>query len=301
MNMTETGIGSMPDADPLFEILVAFPAGLSASQVHVDFGSSHDRQPHPDRNLEGKIDEIWIDRLQRNPYLFNASKFRYGGYNYLPSEEGGGDDVCLCLGLTDYKTFVGTNLSPHWENFLNPLKDDIERYIHMSNPLGNGAIVETEDNCILVLKRSRNVGEFPGHFVFPGGHSEPQEIGILSHDLYEDNIELNRKIADEMYTGIIREIVEETGIPTDFLGTPLFIGLSRRILNARPTAFFFVRCSLTSAEVFRFYSQAQHKFESTELNSIPRENLAGATANMPGCHQGGAFLYALMSKSKTKQ
>lgn len=33
-------------------------------------------------------------------------------------------------------------------------------------------MVETIDNKILVLQRSNNVGEFPGHFVFPGGHPE---------------------------------------------------------------------------------------------------------------------------------
>lgn len=42
----------------------------------------------------------------------------------------------------------------------------------MANPLGNAAIVETSDKKILVLQRSHNVGEFPGYYVFPGGHSE---------------------------------------------------------------------------------------------------------------------------------
>jgi 8-oxo-dGTP pyrophosphatase MutT (NUDIX family) len=42
----------------------------------------------------------------------------------------------------------------------------------MANPLGNGAVVETSDKKILVLQRSHNVGEFPGYYVFPGGHSE---------------------------------------------------------------------------------------------------------------------------------
>jgi 8-oxo-dGTP pyrophosphatase MutT (NUDIX family) len=42
----------------------------------------------------------------------------------------------------------------------------------MSNPLGNGAIVETSDEKIIVLQRSNNVGESPGSYVFPGGYSE---------------------------------------------------------------------------------------------------------------------------------
>lgn len=50
--------------------------------------------------------------------------------------------------------------------------DDWIRCQHTSNPLGNGAIVETSDREVVVLQRSTNVGEFPGHFVFPGGHPE---------------------------------------------------------------------------------------------------------------------------------
>lgn len=46
----------------------------------------------------------------------------------------------------------------------------------MSTPLGNGAIVETSDKKILVLRRSNRVGEFPGYFVFPGGHPEVYKI-----------------------------------------------------------------------------------------------------------------------------
>lgn len=50
--------------------------------------------------------------------------------------------------------------------------DDSISCQHSSSPLGNGAIVETSDGKIVLLKRSNNVGEFPGHFVFPGGHPE---------------------------------------------------------------------------------------------------------------------------------
>lgn len=50
--------------------------------------------------------------------------------------------------------------------------DDCRWCQHTSSPLGNGAIVETSDRKILVLQRSTNVGEFPGSFVFPGGHPE---------------------------------------------------------------------------------------------------------------------------------
>lgn len=50
--------------------------------------------------------------------------------------------------------------------------DDSKRCQHTASPLGNGAVVETSDKKIIVLKRSDNVGEFPGFYVFPGGHPE---------------------------------------------------------------------------------------------------------------------------------
>ncbi|MCO5579195.1 hypothetical protein L7F22_033048 [Adiantum nelumboides] len=271
---------------PAFDILLACPSGLAPSQLQVDFGLAYDRQLHPDDELERSIEKTWMERLQDNPTLFNGLKFRYGGYKFLSSEQSGDDDICLWLGLTDYKTFVGTNLSPKWKAFLKVSEDDVDRCKHMSSPLGNGAIVETEDNYILVLKRSEHVGEFPGHLVFPGGHSEPQEIGILGHHELDNNIDLNMKIVEEMYSGIVREIVEETGVPATFLSKPLFLGISRRVLNARPTSFFFVKCALSSTDVLQFYKHAEHKFESTQLLSISKEDLTTAAAKMPGCHQG---------------
>eukprot|EP00250_Pteridium_aquilinum_P004504 c14704_g1_i1 orf=104-997(+) len=285
-----------------FEILVACPSGLAPSQLQIDFSSSYDRVPHPDVDLEGGIEKVWAKRSQANPSLYNASKFRYGGYKLLPPNQNEGDHVCLCLGLTDYKTFVGTNLSTEWEAFLKCSKgnaDDVERCKHTASPLGNGAIVETEDNNILVLKRSEHVGEFPGYLVFPGGHSEPQEIGVFGHPDLGSIVELNTKITEEMYTGITREVVEETGVPAPFLSNPIFIGVSRRVLHARPTAFFFVKCTLSISDVLQFYKHAHHKFESTQLLGITKDDLPSAAAQMPGCHQGGAALFKLMRKGAT--
>ncbi|XXG54905.1 hypothetical protein AAC387_Pa03g2673 [Persea americana] len=62
--------------------------------------------------------------------------------------------------------------NPLWEKFLVPSEDDSIRCQHTASPLGNAAVVETADKKILVLQRSYNVGEFPGHFVFLGGHLE---------------------------------------------------------------------------------------------------------------------------------
>ncbi|KAL6624841.1 hypothetical protein ACP70R_032162 [Stipagrostis hirtigluma subsp. patula] len=285
-------------ADPgtAYKLLLSCPAGLPRSRVSVKFDRSSDRIPHPDAALEESISEIWNQRLERNPSLYNGTKFRYGGnashYKDDPDQEYW---VSLHLGLTDYRTFVGTNLNPLWEKFLIPSEDDSVHCQHMSNPLGNGAIVETSDKKIIVLQRSYNVGEFPGYFVFPGGHSEPQEIGIMEHQTDEEDLtRLSERVSQEMFDGIIREVVEETGVPASSLTDPVFIGVSRREMNVRPTAFFFTKCNIDSSGVNELYSRAQDGYESTKLYAASLDEIRGMRQRMPGCHNGGFALYELM-------
>ncbi|KAG5515388.1 hypothetical protein RHGRI_036440 [Rhododendron griersonianum] len=330
-------VGDCPDRPP-YELLLICPSGLSPSQVSVVFDEAYDRIPHPAIDLENSVSEIWDLRVQQNSSLFNGKKFRYGGQallsgadsNYLPR-------VCLHLGLTDYRIFVGTNLNPMWEKFLVPSEgkvasdcnifykgmfstlcidsglptdNDCRKCQHTSSPLGNGAVVETSDKKILVLQRSYNVGEFPGHYVFPGGHPEPEAVGIVSHQYEKDsnNAELiSNRISQEMFDSIIREVVEEIGVPAttlvmllltvsrdDVTCNPDFIGISRRDLNVRPTAFFFIKCNLQSKEIQQFYSRAQDGYESTQLYTVSMNDLEIMAPKMPGCHQGGFALYKLM-------
>ncbi|XP_022730857.1 nudix hydrolase 9 isoform X1 [Durio zibethinus] len=204
-----------------YKLLFSCPFGLSLPQLSVVFDESYDRIPHSDMNLENSISEIWDQRVQKNESLFNGKKFRYGGYSQK-SGDGSNEEsfVCLHLGLTDYRTFVGTNLNPLWEKFLVASEDDSTQCQHTSSPVGNGAIVETSDKKILVLQRSNNVGEFPGHLVFPGGHPEPQEVGIETHKCSKDSKDyelVNKRVSEEMFDSIIREVVEEIGVPTTSL------------------------------------------------------------------------------------
>ncbi|XP_058109859.1 nudix hydrolase 9 isoform X4 [Magnolia sinica] len=255
MEKSDTSVATEVDPPPTYRLLLTCPFGLSPAHVSVNFDASFDRIPHPDTTLEESILQIWNQQIQENSSLYNGKKFRYGGH--IVHDVGGSkqeSSVCLHLGLTDYRTFVGTNLNPCWEKFLIPSEamlfvDDSVRCQHTSSPLGNGAIVETTDKRILVLQRSYNVGEFPGHFVFPGGHSETE---------------------------------------------PVFIGISRRELNVRPTAFFYLKCNLESKEIQQLYSTAQDGYESTQLYTVSRGELKNMASRMPGCHRGGFALYEMM-------
>ncbi|GAV80679.1 NUDIX domain-containing protein [Cephalotus follicularis] len=287
-----------------FRLFLSCPFGLSPSQVSVDFNELYDRIPHPDINLENSISEIWDQRIRNNTSLYNGKKFRYGGHVLHGAGEPNQEShVSLHLGLTDYRTFLGTNLNPLWENFMVPSQDESVRCQHMSSPLGNGAVVETSDEKIVVLQRSNNVGEFPGYFVFPGGHPEPEEVGIRSHQCGKDltdSVLINKKVSQEMFDSIAREVVEEVGVPEVSLSNPLFIGISSRELNVRPTAFFFIKCTLQSEEIQQLYSSAQDGYESTKLYTVSMIDLEKMASKMPGCHHGGFALYKLMVEALKK-
>ncbi|KAL3698070.1 hypothetical protein R1sor_012146 [Riccia sorocarpa] len=155
-----------------FDLLLFCSMPLDRSQLSVDFSSAYDRQAHPDPELEQAINKIWDQRVAAQPSLFNGTKFRvsevgrsdlrllavyfpYGGFRRVQDPESKlPTKVSLCLGLTDHRTFVGTNLSSNWPAFLVPSEDDVEKCKHTADPLGNAAIVETADLQIVVLQRS---------------------------------------------------------------------------------------------------------------------------------------------------
>lgn len=128
-----------------------------------------------------------------------------------------------------------------------------------------------------------------------GTSRSPQEIGITSHQYNKELTEsINTKVSQEMFDSIVREVVEEIGVPASSLSIPAFIGISRRNLNVRPAAFFFIKCGLDSKEVRQFYSSAQDGYESTQLYAVPMIEIENMTSRMPGCHRGGFALYKLM-------
>nr|GMD61360.1 nudix hydrolase 9 [Ipomoea batatas] len=114
-------------------------------------------------------------------------------------------------------------------------------------------------------------------------------------DLNHSDI-FNRKVSQEMFDSIVREVVEETGVPAVNLSSPVFIGVSRRVLNVRPTAFFFIKCNLQSKEIQHLYCNAEDSFESTQLQAVSMSDLESMGNKMPGCHRGGLELYKLMHK-----
>jgi 8-oxo-dGTP pyrophosphatase MutT (NUDIX family) len=294
-----------------FEVVLAIPQGIQEHDVSIHFAHENDRQSSSDVNQEEQIDNIWKQRTTANSSLFNGTKFRFERVSRIrPSSvsttkqhENKNSSITVSLGVTDYKSFLGTNCSLHWE-LLSPNC--------LASPLGNAAIVETCDKKVVLLKRSGNVGEMPHTIVMPGGHPEPEMVGINTMKDWhcmdssptatistkeQPNATIEHCVAHELWDSMIREVIEETGIPRDVLGRPECIGFTRRVQNYRPDIIFFISCNLTSNHVHQLYADGpEHKSESTELMTMDRlefvkQVIQDDSIHMPGCHRGGVELY----------
>ena len=77
------------------------------------------------------------------------------------------------LGLTDYKSYVGSNLGEKWKLFYDEGKAIGDTNAFFANPLGNQCAVVLRDGNHILLNRSYQVAEGQGQLTVVGGHPEP--------------------------------------------------------------------------------------------------------------------------------
>lgn len=145
--------------------------GLSQEQVAVELSPAHDRRPLP--GGDKTIAAIWETRLQAQPWIFDAPKFRLHSATLASSSPE--PRLLLHLGLTSYRDFLGTN----WSSSASWLRqqgaaDWGDKQAYLADPLGVGAALVTADDFLVFLRRSQQVAEAPGLVDVPGGHPEPQ-------------------------------------------------------------------------------------------------------------------------------
>lgn len=143
--------------------------GAKDTNVAILLSHEYDRKAANDQ-FEADIERTWTLRKEKNPFLFNGSKFRLHGVSH---EEG--KPVTLFLGQTCYKDYVCTNMNnDHWR-FLSDYgkREYANEHACFSDALGVGSVVETRDNKLVFIRRSHQVYEDPGRLDTPGGHAEP--------------------------------------------------------------------------------------------------------------------------------
>lgn len=111
------------------------------------------------------------------------------------------------------------------------------------------------------------------------------------------------RIADELFSSAIEEVVEETGIARRELTDALFLGVVRRTQHHRPVSIFATHTTLSADEaVERCLSDAAvDRYESLSTVALPLAQVQHMAERykMPGCQSGGvALLYRHLVQSK---
>ncbi|XP_035267668.1 uridine diphosphate glucose pyrophosphatase NUDT22 [Anguilla anguilla] len=185
--------------------------------------------------------------------------------------------LILQLGLTCYKDFLGTN----WSRGVGALMrrgaaEFGDPHALLAQPLGVGGVLRTADGLLVLLRRSQRVAEAAGLLDIPGGHPEPKAV---CQGVSEDSIQVEQltesAVVRELFSSICMEIRDEVNIPLSTLSEPVLLGIALNHTSAgRPSAEFYISCSLSSEEVKKFYWQGgPEAHESTDIVFLSEEEM----------------------------
>ncbi|XP_045710734.1 uridine diphosphate glucose pyrophosphatase NUDT22 isoform X4 [Phyllostomus hastatus] len=263
------------------------PGGLPEQQVRAELSPAHDRRPLP--GGDQAIAAVWESRLQAQPWIFDAPKFRLHSA-FLEPTGSQGPQLLLRLGLTSYRDFLGTNWasSAAWLR-QQGLADWGDKQAYLADPLGVGAALTTADDFLVFLRRSQRVAEAPGLVDVPGGHPEPQALCPGDSPLHKDLP--GELVVHELFSSVLQEICDEA--------LPLYNVNNDKCLAYSP------RCSLTSEQVRKHYmSGGPEAHESTgiifvETQNVKRLQETEMWAELCPSAKGAIFLYNQVQRSST--
>uniref|UniRef100_A0A673L556 Nudix (nucleoside diphosphate linked moiety X)-type motif 22 n=1 Tax=Sinocyclocheilus rhinocerous TaxID=307959 RepID=A0A673L556_9TELE len=245
--------------------------------------SRFNRQSFPE--IEQHIEAVWSDRVAKEPWLFNGAKFRL--HSAVLADKSSKDEqscvLTLQLGLTCYKDYLGTNwsreagrLQSHGQN------ECADPQAFLAQPLGVGAVMATADGDVVLLRRSQKVAEAAGLLDIPGGHPEPKVRYTESYSL----------LPSSCFLSIF--LLLQVNVPVSSLSKPVFMGIALNHTSAgRPSAEFYVRCTLTTEDVRDFYRHGgPEAHESTEILFLSRAvSRAPLWSEMCPSAKGAVLLY----------
>ncbi|KAK3526703.1 hypothetical protein QTP70_032081 [Hemibagrus guttatus] len=217
----------------------------------------------------------------------------------------------LQLGLTCYKDFLGTNWSEEAMNLQQRGRLEVgDPQAHLAQPLGVGAVLLTSDGQVVMLRRSQRVAEAAGLLDIPGGHPEPKAVcqGVSEEDINVDLMQgCERAVVAEIFSSVCAEVRDEVNIPLSSLSAPVLMGIALNHTSAgRPSAEFYIRCSLTMEDVKDFYQRGgPEAHESTDIVFLSKAEMLQLDVKLPlwselcPSAKGAVLLYQLVRPDRS--
>lgn len=214
--------------NPFFKVL--FSAKFSHAQVVINWNPEKRELP---LELTQKIDSFWqqeIVETEKNEFIFNGELCRLNDWRFQK------DKLTLDLGLSDYNELLYSN------QFTNDIaqrfgKDSLAR------ALGVSVVLVSDDEQIILIKRSKAVGENPGDLDVLGGHIHPQENAVSG--------------VPDPFLAIKAEIKEEVHLDLKNDDPLDCIGLIEPVDTKKPELLFKAKSRLKIEEIIRLASLKQ--------------------------------------------
>ena len=176
----------------------------------------------PDELLQ-RIAQNWKKLTKaEGQYLFNGPLCRLDGYSFQNGL------LQLHLGKTDYQELVYSN--QHGRTIIRTWGE-----AYLSSALGISAVVISQDDKIVLMKRSESVGEYPGRFDVFGGHIHPTEDAVAG--------------VPDPFVAMRNELKEELNLDPGQLQSLISIGLIANTETQKPELLFKVKVPSTLEKI----------------------------------------------------
>ncbi len=175
---------------------------------------------------------------EENPTLFNGKLISLQDWS-------AGEQLQLTLGKTCYRDQLFSNkMACLWRGN--------NHSAWLSRALGISAILQTADDKIVFMQRSRLVGEYPGLLDVLGGHIDmPAEKERITPEL--------------IFAAIKKEVCDEVGLNSAQVQIKNCLGLLQNSEIDKPELLFYATTGLNSGEINKCASVAKENFEYEHL------------------------------------
>ena len=230
--------------NPFFKVL--FSTKFSHDQVEIIWIPKKREFP---LELTQQIDSFWqreIIETGKNQFIFNGELCRLNDWRVQK------DKLRLDLGFTDYKELL----------YANQFTKEVEERFgqdSLSRALGVSVVLVSDDEQIILIKRSKAVGENPGDLDVLGGHIHPEENVVSG--IPDPFLAIKAEIKEEVHLDL------KDDDPLDC------IGLIETVDTKKPELLFKAKSRLTVEEIIRLASLKQSE-EVAEFLTISNKEKA---------------------------